>query len=113
MTDEIVKVTMENCEAVAQKVVDCLVGTVFGMASFCQVSDMKNAPKSLNRLVLSGGYRIVDGSVRIKLHPRRQIFWDVRDEQVTVTFSEGDDSIIIERKFADGRILYRVIMVLC
>lgn len=114
MGDDVIKVDKINCEKVAQRIVDCLIGTVFGVASFYHTgSEQKEWPRVINRMVLSGGYHYVNGCITIKFSPNRRIFWDLNDEQVTVRFSDEDDSIIVERILPNGKTIFRVVMVLC
>jgi len=114
MDDDVIKVDKYNCEKVAQKILDCLVGTIFGVASFYHTGmERPEHPRVLTHMVLFGGYVFRDGCLTIKFVPNRRLFWDLNEEKVTVRFSDEDDSIIVERLLPSGKIIYRVIMVLC
>lgn len=109
--DEVVQVTKDNCEQVAQRVVSGLIGRVFSVVTFYKSQDnRKEAPGLLSNFCLSGGYFLVDNAVTIKLYPRRKIFWDLNVEQVTVIFFE-DGCIEIDRVLPRGKTIFRVCVV--
>lgn len=118
MPEEIVKVDMKNCEFVAKRLVTRLTGAVFGISSFCHESARSpEFPKLLPDHLLKGGYRFVDGYLKIELKRRdgdptkRAITWDLRDEQVEVCFNSGDSGFTIKRILPNGKIIFRTVMV--
>lgn len=103
-------VNKENCVDVAQRIIKSLMGKNFSIVSFYHdPSGGREPPTILDRMWLSGDCVFHGGYLEIGLYPRRRIFWDLDEENVSINFID-DGNIIIERALPKGRTIYRALI---
>jgi hypothetical protein len=104
-----IRVTQENCEQIAQELVERLFDKDLTMvSSFVGIAGSED-PKIISGVKLLSGFTLEEGRLRIPLKPRRNIFWDVAKEKVFVTFHDNG-VILIERDLGDSKKIYRTIV---
>ncbi len=103
-----VLVTQENCEEVAQQLVDFLKEKEFSIVSYFK-GDRDQEPKGLSSRRIKSDYKFVNGVLTISLTPSRSITWDVKKEKVYLTYA-SDDMILIERIVDEKSSIFRMIV---
>lgn len=99
-------VTEENCEKVATDLVESLFGKKLVIVSFFSNS---GEPKIVSGVKILSGFTFDQGRLKIPLTPRRNIFWDVSKERVSLEY-EDDGTVVIKRVLGNKGTIFRVIV---
>ena len=101
-------VTKDNCVQIAQEIVERLFDKDLTIvSSFSGIAGCQD-PKIISNVKLLSGFTFENGRLRIPLKPRRNIFWDLKEE-VSITFLD-DGVILIKRDLGNSKKIFRAIV---